>query len=149
MTQKTPVPQLIFNCQAENDLYTVLTDLGLDRPRYDTLREALLAAPPGAGVLALADDYPRPGLAFDPALANLTGLIDPIDGNVWIDKVKHKTFVKVDEEGTEAAAVTSVVVVWESAQPSMIVNRPFVFAIRDKVSGTILFVGAVNGPFES
>jgi serpin B len=89
------------------------------------------------------------GVAFDPALANLRGLIDPIDGNVWIDKVKHKTFVQVDEVGTEAAAVTSVVVVWESAQPSMIVNKPFVFAVRDRVSDTILFVGVVTGPFES
>jgi hypothetical protein len=71
MTQQTSTPKLVFDCRADNDLYRVLADLGLDLPRYDSLREALDATPGGAGVLSLADAYPRPGLTFDPALADL------------------------------------------------------------------------------
>jgi hypothetical protein len=60
-----------FVCRSDNDLYRVLADLGLDLPRYDGLSEALGAVPPGGGVLALADDYPRPAPPFDETLADL------------------------------------------------------------------------------
>lgn len=63
----------------------------------------------------------------------------------WIDVVKQKTFVKVDEEGTEAAAVT-VVAGPTSAPPAVVADRPFLFAIRERFSGTILFVGKVVDP---
>ena len=59
--------------------------------------------------------------------------------------MKHKAFVKVDEEGTEAAAVTSVGMT-DSAPPMFQVDRPFVFMIREKLSGTILFMGKVMDP---
>lgn len=62
---------MIFNCCPNNDLYRILTELGHTYPRYDTLAEALTAAPQGAGVLALADDYPRPGVIFDADLLAL------------------------------------------------------------------------------
>jgi len=72
-----------------------------------------------------------------------------MDGPVWIDQVKHKTFVEVNEEGTEAAAVTSVAIV-ASALPGqpfdMVVDRPFFCAIRDNETGTLLFVGSVVEP---
>ncbi len=67
-------------------------------------------------------------------------------GNLFISEVKHKSFVEVDEKGTEAAAVTSVVVGVTSFDPSyfvMRVDRPFLFAIRERHSGTILFIGKV------
>lgn len=68
-----------------------------------------------------------------------------------IDEVKHKTFVEVNEEGTEAAAVTSVGVVATSAQIQeepfkMIVDRPFFCAIRDNQTGEILFMGSIVNP---
>jgi len=63
---------------------------------------------------------------------------------VYITKVKHKTFVKVDEEGTEAAAATYTRM--ESGPIRMRVDRPFVFAIRDHHSDTILFIGKVVDP---
>jgi len=63
-----------------------------------------------------------------------------------ISAVKHKTFVDVNEEGTEAAAVTSVEVGLTSALPSFDVDRPFVFAIREALSGTILFLGVIGDP---
>ena len=64
-------------------------------------------------------------------------------------EVKHKTFVKVDEEGTEAAAVTSVSIVFTSVGGSgfsMRVDRPFVLVIREKNSGSILFIGKIVEP---
>ncbi|HET9913503.1 MAG TPA: serpin family protein [Anaerolineales bacterium] len=68
-----------------------------------------------------------------------------------IDAVLHKAFVAVDEKGTEAAAATAVIMV-ESAMPmsdiSLIVDRPFLFVIRDLPSGQILFVGRVLNPLE-
>jgi len=69
-------------------------------------------------------------------------------GQLYISEVKHKTFVQVDEEGTEAAAVTSVGVGITSIgqNPVMRIDRPFVFVIRENHSGTILFVGKIVEP---
>ncbi|NEP86129.1 MAG: hypothetical protein F6K18_04460 [Okeania sp. SIO2C2] len=66
-----------------------------------------------------------------------------------IDKVKHKTFVEVNEIGTEAAAATSVIMQNVSGLFSpilMVINRPFFFAITENDSGTILFMGAITNP---
>ena len=85
--------------------------------------------------------------AFSPSQANFTGMYDETGmPNLYISKVKHKTFVKVNEEGTEAAAVTSVEMALESMPPSMRVDRPFIFAIRENRTGTILFVGKIVEP---
>ncbi len=67
-------------------------------------------------------------------------------GGLSISEVKHKTFVEVNEEGTEAAAVTSVGIVLTSAPPSIRIDRPFVFVIRERFSGTILFAGKIVEP---
>jgi serpin B len=67
-------------------------------------------------------------------------------GGACISNVKHKTWVDVNEEGTEAAAVTSVEVGVTSAPPSIVVDRPFLFAIRERLSGTIVFLGAIVDP---
>ncbi|MUL35162.1 serpin family protein [Gloeocapsopsis dulcis] len=67
-----------------------------------------------------------------------------------LSEVKHKTFVEVNEEGTEAAAVTSgrVMAVSAPLDPpfEMIVNRPFFCAIRDNQTGTVLFMGSIVEP---
>jgi serpin B len=62
---------------------------------------------------------------------------------VFISYVKQKTFVDVNEEGTEAAAVTNVALA-ASTPPSLDVDRPFIFVIRERLSGTILFMGKMN-----
>ncbi len=64
---------------------------------------------------------------------------------VQVDKVKQKTFVTVDETGTEAAAVTAVGVVATSAQlpVEVRVDRPYLFVIRERLSGTVLFMGKI------
>ncbi len=79
--------------------------------------------------------------------ADLSGMGTP--SNLFISKVKHKTFVEVDEVGTEAAAVTSVEIMFTSIDPgaiSFVVNRPFVFLIQEKDTGAILFMGQVYEP---
>ncbi|AKD02451.1 serpin family protein [Pontibacter korlensis] len=66
--------------------------------------------------------------------------------NLAISEVSHKTFVEVNEEGTEAAAVTSVGIIETSLPPSIRINRPFVFMIREKSSNAILFIGKLMKP---
>jgi serpin B len=79
--------------------------------------------------------------AFDPARADLSGMT--ARGDLFVGFVKHKAFVQVDEEGTEAAAVTNTGIQVTSAPPSFRVDRPFVFVIHERLSGTVLFVGKV------
>jgi serine protease inhibitor len=79
--------------------------------------------------------------------ADFTNMIP--EGGVWIDRVKHKTFIQVDEEGTEAAAVTVVSIMKASAPqpvPQMIIDRPFLFVIREQGSGAVLFMGRITNP---
>jgi serine protease inhibitor len=69
--------------------------------------------------------------------------------NLYIERVLQKTFIDVNEEGTEATGATSVEFVGESARIlpfEMIVNRPFFFAITDNKTDTILFMGAIKNP---
>jgi len=85
-------------------------------------------------------------IAFDPGRADFTKMYE--GGGIWIGKVKHKTYVEVNEEGTEAAAVTSVVMATVSEHPDfhIRVDRPFVFLIRENKSRTILFIGKIVEP---
>jgi serpin B len=88
------------------------------------------------------------GIAFDRYEADFTGMYKL--GGVFINRIIHKTFLKVDEEGTEAAAATVVEMALTCIPddfPTMRVNRPFVFAIRENHSGTILFIGKIVEPF--
>ena len=64
---------------------------------------------------------------------------------LYITKVIHKAFVEVNEEGTEAAAVTTVGVSVTSAPvyPVMRVDRPYIFVLRERLSGTVLFMGKI------
>ncbi len=86
------------------------------------------------------------GIAFDPGLADFSRMRDDAGGGLFISKVKHKTFIEVDEEGTEAAAVTVVIIDAVSLKPSVILDRPFIYVIRERHSGTILFIGMVTDP---
>jgi serpin B len=79
-------------------------------------------------------------IAFEES-ADFSGIYAP--GGIWINDVYHKTFMEVSEEGTEAAAATAVEMVRESADPAIMLNRPFLFVIREKESGTIFFMGKV------
>ncbi|MEH1834195.1 MAG: serpin family protein [Nostoc sp.] len=79
--------------------------------------------------------------------ANFSG----IGKNLKISEVKHKTFVEVNEEGTEAAAATSVGIVLTALRQEpepfrMIVDHPFFCAIRDNQTGSVLFMGSIIDP---
>jgi serine protease inhibitor len=81
------------------------------------------------------------GIAFTDG-ADFTGM-SPLGHQLEITNVIQKTFVDVNEEGTEAAAATSVGIGLTSLPPSIRVDRPFVFVIRERFSGTILFMGKI------
>lgn len=85
--------------------------------------------------------------AFIPGQADFTRMYKP--GGISISNVKHKTYVKLDEEGTEAAAVTLVEFGLTSIGPGgfyMRVDRPFIIAIREHNSESILFMGKIIEP---
>ena len=88
----------------------------------------------------LNDDLKALGMVvpFDASAADFSRMTPE---QVFISFVKHKTFVDVNEEGTEAAAVTNTGVEVTSMPPCLCVDRSFVFAIRERFSGTILFMG--------
>ncbi len=97
---------------------------------------------------SLVDELAALGMtdAFNDAKANLTGISDA--AKLVISEVMHKSYIKVDERGTEAAAVTGITVGTTSmpVDNSFRVDHPFVFAIREKDTNAILFVGKVMDP---
>jgi serine protease inhibitor len=113
-------------------------DVSLFLPKFELSWERLLN-----------DDLRALGMsdAFDPARADFTGMYSAArDVQLHLKKVKQKTFLAVDEKGTEAAAVTSVEVGVTSAgpQPRIVrADRPFLLAIRERLSGTVLFAGLI------
>ena len=88
---------------------------------------------------------------YDPETADLTAMLDPsgLPGQQhFLDTVLHKTYIAVDEKGTEAAAVTAAMFGTGAAMPSrpelvrtFTADEPFWFVIRDNAKGEILFVG--------
>ena len=94
----------------------------------------------------LNDDLAALGMvdAFDDLRADFTRL-SPIDG-LFISKVKQKSWVDVNEEGTEAAAATAVELRAISSGPVVRASRPFLFFIRERLSDTILFAGKIASP---
>lgn len=85
--------------------------------------------------------------AFLPDVADFSGMGWPA-GDLWIGQIKHKAFVDVNEEGTEAAAVTGIGMQTKSASryPLFHADHPFLFLIRDNRSGSILFMGRLSRP---
>jgi serpin B len=92
------------------------------------------------------------GIAFHPRDADFSNMYESdLNIDVAISEVAHKTFVEVNEEGTEAAAVTSVQIiettsVQEQKTYLLRADRPFLFMIRENQSGAILFIGKIVDP---
>jgi len=86
-------------------------------------------------------------IAFDPDAADFSGM-SPGGQDMYIQDVLQEAFIAVDEEGTEAAAATAVVTGGTSApQPvTLVVDRPFLFFLRDNDTGATLFMGRVVDP---
>jgi serine protease inhibitor len=115
----------------------VATKVQMNMPRfkmsYETSLNSLLSS------MGMSD-------AFNSSIADFTGINS--GGGLYISEVKHKTMVDVNEEGTVAAAVTSVAITTTAIQlPAVItVNKPFVFIISEKSTGAILFTGRIMDP---
>jgi serpin B len=96
----------------------------------------------------LRDDLTGLGmpLAFDRDRADFSGITSA--ERLFVDDVHHQAFLHVDEQGTEAAASTGVVMakVSAGAGQTLIIDRPFLFAIRDVPTGAVLFLGRVADP---
>lgn len=109
-------------------------------PRYTATFKAELNAP--LSQLGMAQ-------AFDSGSADFSRLVAPPQ-RAYVSLVLHRAFVRVDEEGTEAAAATAVTMrataVMMPPEKRMIVDRPFLMAIRDDRSKQILFLGAIYNP---
>jgi serpin B len=111
----------------------------LEMPKFDF--ESSVDANDPLIVLGMGD-------AFDPDRADFSGITD--EEALMITDVLHKATITVDEEGTEAAAATAVIVGVTSAMPdepiSLVIDRPFMFMIRHLRTNTILFMGRVVQP---
>ncbi|MDR0232375.1 MAG: serpin family protein [Dysgonamonadaceae bacterium] len=117
--------------------YSAVIKVRLQLPRFKAECKYLLneeALPKMGMVIPFSDN------------ADFTGISK--EGGIKISRVIHKTYVSVDEEGTEAAAVTAVEIV-EMAMPpqttiNYIVDKPFVFVIQENSTGIILFAGVIK-----
>ena len=103
-------------------------------------------------MLQLSEQFKKMGavLPFDEKKADFSGInVDPRE-NLHISLVLHKAFVEVNEEGTEAAAATAVVMQARSLSMQMprefICDRPFLFLIQDNAQNNILFLGKYVKP---
>jgi len=136
--QGTSVDQLAASLQTSawtawmGQFHELTSDIWMPRLKLEWQRE-------------LNDDLKAMGMrdAFIPDGADFTRMSTSQGHKLYIDKVKQKTFVDINEEGTEAAAVTSVGITATSLPPSLRVDRPFIFVIRERFSGTILFMGKI------
>jgi serpin B len=86
--------------------------------------------------------------AFNSSMANLSGISN---ASIFVSFVKQNTFVEVDEKGTEAAAVTTIGIELTSVPPQpeqFIIDKPFIFAIRERTTNALLFIGQVVNPLD-
>ena len=96
----------------------------------------------------MVEDLRKMGMpsAFDPAKADLSGLTGKKD--LFVTAVYHQAYVDINEEGTEAAAATGIVVGRTAVEKRIIfrADHPFIFLIQDRRNGNILFIGRVYNP---
>ena len=86
---------------------------------------------------------------FNKTYADLSGIVSTENGNLYVSKAVQDAYVKINEEGTEAAAVTTIIFGFTSAPPpppKFIADHPFLFVIQDDESGMILFMGRISNP---
>lgn len=124
----------------------------LDGARYQAIVAALQ---PGDVAITLPRFATRSQLSLRPALSALgmarafeaadLSALSPTDG-LFISDVIHQAWVRVNEKGTEAAAATAVIVGRVSLPEEVVANRPFLFFVRDRPTGAILFAGRVTDP---
>jgi serpin B len=113
-------------------------DVTLTMPKFKFTMQAALNVP----LLELGMTTP-----FDPSAADFSGMTT--QEKLFISDVVHQAYISVDEEGTEAAAATGVVMDLTAAPAQSVeltIDRPFLFAIRDRATGDVIFLGRVTDP---
>jgi serpin B len=110
-------------------------DVSVSLPKFKLTSDLLLNEPLQA--MGMTD-------AFSLGKADFSGMTG--EKNLFIDAVVHQAIVEVDEEGTEAAAATAVVMKKGPAIPEFKADHPFMLLIRDNISGSLLFMGRVTKP---
>jgi len=146
MTVIVPDDLEAFEAELDADLITTISEslerqkVVLTLPRFSVDTQASL------GDLLKALGMPTP---FDPDLADFSRM-SPLGDDLYISAVIHQANIDVDEYGTEAAAATAVIVSATSGPQSdpltLNVDRPFLFALRDTLTGAVLFLGRVTDP---
>ena len=128
-----------------------VSELGLETLSADTSQSARIDLAMPKLEFGWGDTLRAPlfAMGMAPAFGDQADFSGMSDERLFIDEVVHKAWVRVDEEGTEAAAATAVMMratgMPMPAQP-FVVDRPYLFAIRDVQSGALLFVGRVEDP---
>ncbi|HEV8247689.1 MAG TPA: serpin family protein, partial [Polyangiaceae bacterium] len=137
-----PALEATFSPEYVDSLLSGATEqeMGLSFPRFELGAE-----------LPLADLLKSLGIrrAFEPDQADFTRMIDPTVSMPYLGFAVHKAYVKVDEEGTEAAAASAAGTTKRSAVAIFAVNHPFVYLIRDRLTGAVLFMGRMADPTQA
>ncbi|MDR2234039.1 MAG: serpin family protein [Tannerella sp.] len=136
MIERLQTPDYLINCLNS----AVMRDVNLFVPRFKIEYEIDLVKPlKRLGV----------GVAFEPFVADFSEMSDML---LYISEAKQKIYIEVNEEGTEAAAVTSIGISFSSVGPPQPVmftaDRPFLFLIQEKSSGAVLFTGKIGNAAE-
>ena len=112
------------------------SSIGLQMPRYKIEYEQKL------NDVLISMGMPK---AFSGS-AEFPYLFKEIKSGIYISRVRHKAFVEVDEEGTEAAVATDVAMTYKGMNTVITLNKPFVYIIRENTTGAILFAGKLMEP---
>lgn len=131
----------------------------LTAEKWSNLMESRMNTPVNTGIPCFKSEYSVTlnnrlvdmGMvdAFDEKNADFSKMLTLSDGNIWIDKVIHKTFIEVNEEGTKAGAATIVemecgVAAIEEPIKEVYLNRPFVYAIVEDATQLPVFIGELE-----
>ncbi|XP_067845723.1 antithrombin-III [Heptranchias perlo] len=120
-----------------------VTDVDLSVPRFRV-----------EDTFSLTNKLKQMGLVdlFSPKKANLAGLVEGTRNDLYVSDAFHKAYLEVNEEGSEAAAASAVIVMGRSLRPSLEVfnaNRPFILLIREVAINAIIFMGRIFDPCPS
>ncbi|XP_054086010.1 serine protease inhibitor 77Ba-like isoform X3 [Zeugodacus cucurbitae] len=123
----------IFNKLEEDDLAFGEQEVGVFLPRFET-----------TVTLPLRGSLEKLGIKsiFDPKTVNL----DALSNSLYVKDVMQSTKIIVNEEGTEAAAVTAAILANKISPPKFYFNRPFLYLIAEKGSNMLLFAGQISSP---
>ncbi len=125
------------------DLDIAWSDYSVDLTLPSFEFEAEVSLSDALKALGMPTAFEAPGPESGADLTGMTAIRE-----LWVSDAFHKTFIKLDEEGTEAAAATAIIITLESLPPpaTFTADRPFLFYIEHSSTGEMLFLGQVTNP---